>query len=407
DTVMDKITDDILELIAAYTTGEIGADEFRTLTSWIEESEENRRAFKSYLYAYKTWQKAGFEDNLDKGASWDRLISRLEKPFEPVQVHKQPVDHPGKPRFISRYIKYAAVAVILLLLSIGFIFKESIFNGSSVKDTEMVTPITSGGNKAVLTLEDGEDIVLEEGRPYTTGKAKSNGKRLVYREGASVSEAETVYNYLTVPRGGQFYVQLSDSTGIWLNSETRIKYPVSFAEGRPREVELVYGEAYFEVSPAARHDDTPFRVHTREQVVEVLGTEFNIKGYREEGRVLTTLVAGKVSVSNGALTRTIFPGQQSVVEDGKETLEVTAANVTNEIAWKHGEFRFEDMRLEAMLRILSRWYDLEVKFDDAGKRDMIFSGVLKRSESVTVLLEKIERVGGVSFQIKDGTLIIK
>ncbi|MGS2764379.1 FecR family protein [Sinomicrobium sp. M5D2P9] len=405
---MDKITDDILELIAAYTTGEIGADEFWTLTSWIEESEENRRAFKAYRYAYKTWQKAGFEDNLDKGASWNRLISKLKRPFEPVQVHKQPVDHPGKPRFISRYIKYAAVAVILLLLSIGFVFKESIFNGFSVKNTEIVTPITPGGNKAVLTLEDGEDIVLEEGRPYTTGKAKSNGKRLAYTEGTSVSGSETVYNYLTVPRGGQFYVQLSDSTGIWLNSETRIKYPVSFTKGRPREVELVYGEAYFEVSPAARHDDTPFRVHTRKQVVEVLGTEFNIQGYREEGRVLTTLVEGKVSISNGALTRTIFPGQQSVVEDGKETLVVTAVNVTNKIAWKNGQFMFEDMRLEAMMRILSRWYDLEVKFEDTSKRDMVFSGVLNRSESVTVLLEKIERVGAVSFHLEDKkTLVIR
>lgn len=258
----------------------------------------------------------------------------------------------------------------------------------------------------VLTLEDGEDIVLEEDRPYAREKVKGNGKSLAYTGGA-VSGGEIVYNYLTVLRGGQFYVQLSDSTGIWLNSETRLKYPASFIKGCPREVELVYGEAYFEVSPAARQDDTPFRVHTREQVVEVLGTEFNIKGYREEGRVLTTLVAGRVSVSNGALTRTIFPGQQSVVEDGKETLEVTAANVTNEIAWKNGEFRFENMTLEAMLRILSRWYDLEIKFEDAGKRDMVFSGSLKRSERVTVLLEKIERVSGVSFQITDGTLIVK
>src|SRR5690606_32170905 len=157
----------------------------------------------------------------------------------------------------------------------------------------------------------------------------------------------------------------------------------------------------------SKHGNSTFKVKTRGQLVEVLGTEFNIKAYRDEERVKTTLAEGKVTVSNGTLKETITPGQQSVVEITTGALEVRNVSVSQEIAWKNGMFIFDNMSLERIMTILSRWYNIEVKFEDDTKRDIVFSGALSRSESVNILLSKIERIGCVNFELKDQTLSVK
>src|SRR5690606_21483982 len=114
-----------------------------------------------------------------------------------------------------------------------------------------------------------------------------SGDELVYDSDSKIKDTENgpIYNYLTIPRGGHFFVQLSDGTQVWLNSESKLKYPVKFQNGKTREVELVYGEAYFKVSPSTGHNGSSFHVLTKFQEVDVLGTEFNIKAYNGEDEI--------------------------------------------------------------------------------------------------------------------------
>ncbi|MBC9795823.1 FecR family protein [Sinomicrobium weinanense] len=381
-------------LIVKYITRSITVGELDQLEEYLKDP-VNDKVFKTFIELNYTLDD--LMDDYDSYEAKQKVLSAIRKEKKHERTRRRVL-----------YMKYASVAAVaLLLISLPFVFRDKTFKENTVSDTNTTAEIPPGIDKAVLTLENGRNIVLKKGGKYNTEKVKSDGESLVYTNNPPDTDKETAYNYLTVPRGGQFYVQLPDSTRVWLNSESRLRYPVRFTKGRPRKVELVYGEAYFDVSSSTKHDNMPFSVQTGEQTVEVLGTEFNIKAYRDEAQISTTLVEGKVAVGNGTSERTMSPGQQSVVRTDKGSLEINNVNVAVEVAWKNGMFMFDGMSLGNMMKILSRWYDMEVKFEDDDKKAMVFSGLLKRSEGVNELLRNIEQTGEVSFQIENRVLIIK
>src|SRR5690606_17833836 len=152
---------------------------------------------------------------------------------------------------IRKMASYAATAVVVGVLAFNFLFKAKLHeNTKDADNTETITSIKPGINKAILTLDDGLQVVLENGTNYQTQMVNSNGSEIVYAPDKEKRKSAIKYNHITIPRGGQFFVRLSDGTKVWLNSETQLKYPVLFVEGQDREVELVYGEAYFDVSPS-------------------------------------------------------------------------------------------------------------------------------------------------------------
>ena len=133
------------------------------------------------------------------------------------------------------------------------------------------TLIESHGSHAV-TLPSGETVAIH------------NGDTLIY--GSNEEIKDFVYNELNIPNGKMFTLVLSDGTKIYLNSGTRIKFPVKFPEKGRREV-LVYGEAYFDVT---KDEKRPFVVNSKEVEIKVLGTQFNISSYEDQNEVATVLV---------------------------------------------------------------------------------------------------------------------
>ena len=148
----------------------------------------------------------------------------------------------------------------------GYIFMTT-QNSTTTKETLTATNhFKKGEYKAMLTLEDGSLVLLEKDSLYNSSTLYSNGQEIIYNSNTSTVDANvTAYNYLTIPRGGQFFVKLSDDTKVWLNSESQLKYPESFVKGKERTVELIYGEAYFEVSPSTEHSGTGFKVVSKNQ----------------------------------------------------------------------------------------------------------------------------------------------
>ena len=161
------------------------------------------------------------------------------------------------------------------------------------------------------------------------------------------------YNYLTIPRGGKFFVELSDGTKVWLNSETQLKFPVQFIAGQSREVELVYGEAYFEVSHSTDHDGDSFVVNQNEQQIEVLGTAFNISAYKGDNVIYTTLVNGSVALSKADAKDILKPGQQAKNIINASRFDIYEVDVAGATAWKDGLFMFNDETLEEMMNQLA------------------------------------------------------
>lgn len=299
----------------------------------------------------------------------------------------------------------AMAASLLLLISISLIINKT--NPLKIETPQVAhKEILIGSDKATLTLEDGSVIELEKGKSYTKGNASSNGEKLVYNSNGK--SAAIANNLLTIPRGGQFFVQLADSTKVWLNSESQLKYPVAFVDGQTRQVELVYGEAYFEVSPSTKHKGSRFKVKTQEQNVEVIGTEFNIKAYRDETAIYTTLVEGVVAVSNAAKKQILTPSQQSKITEYNGSISVSEVDVYNEISWRKGLFVFKGMPLKDIARVLSRWYDVDIVFADPALGNVKFNGVLNKNQKLEDILTTIKNINFINaYEKKDNKIIIK
>ncbi|WP_051590589.1 FecR family protein [Flavobacterium daejeonense] len=312
----------------------------------------------------------------------------------------------------SRFVKYAAAAALFIgILTTAYFFKDIV----SQKQMEVTPAIVKqntnslkpGTDKATLTLSNGKQIVLVNGTSLQTQNAKCNGEALIYASNKS-STVKVVYNYLTIPRGGKFSITLSDGTRVWLNSETQLKFPVAFVEGKTRAVELVYGEAYFDVSPSTMHKGAHFKVLSRKQEVDVIGTQFNIKAYKDETNSYTTLVEGKVDVNMENGKQRLAPNQQLKLDLKTNNALVKNIDVYNEISWKEGVFSFEKITLRDMMKVLSRWYDFDFTFKNKAIENEIFDGVLRKNQSLDEILKSIKNFKIIkNYEIKDKQVILE
>ena len=185
-------------------------------------------------------------------------------------------------------------------------------------------------------------------------------------------------------------MELSDGTKVWLNSDSKIKYPVRFEGSKTRVVELLYGEAYFEVSPGTENGGAAFDVLTRNQNIRVLGTKFNVKAYNNENTVATTLVEGRVAVANGGGLKILKPNDQSLVHDGAEQIEILRVDAIREVSWVNNLFVFEEESLETIMKEISRWYNVETVFQSMEKKKLTFTAVLERNKKIEEVLELFE-----------------
>ena len=384
---------DILKIIVKFINQEANQSELEKLDFWLT-NDKNKTTFNNHVKVeYLTAVSMGKYD-LKKANASIKAKYEIEKKKKRISFIKK--------------VSFAASIVIFLGISI-FQFT----NNNSQIDNPIITSskIEKGTNKAILTLSNGDQISLEKDKKITTNKAKSNGKEIVYFKKNKTKEStkKLSYNYLTIPRGGEFFVQLADGTKVWLNSESQLKYPTEFNAGEPREIELVYGEAYFEVSPSSHHNGDEFNVITKNQIINVLGTHFNIKAYSEDKTIATTLVEGKVLVSVNGNKKTLKPNQQSKTEKGSNTIKIEEVDVSQEVAWVKRMFSFNEVSLEEMMKVLSRWYSVEVVFESHKKKGYLFTGVLERTNSIQNILKLIEATSEseIKFEIEKSKITIK
>jgi transmembrane sensor len=315
---------------------------------------------------------------------------------------------PAEAKTIRLWPRIAAAASILLFLSFGTYFllhkKNSVqpFVISRAKD------IAPGGNKAILTLANGQKIILNSvgnGLLAEQGNSainKTADGQVVYAvSGSENTASEIQYNLLTIPRGGEYQaLVLPDGSKVWLNSASSLRYPIAFT-GNERKVELT-GEAYFEV---AHNAAKPFRVTSNGQTVEVLGTHFNINAYDDEPAIKTTLLEGKVKVTATANNevRILQPGQQSALNS--RLFDVTPVETDEAVAWKNGQFMFENDNIQYIMRSISRWYNVTVEYSGAIPGDS-FGGGISRFKNVSEVLNVLQLTGKVHFEMEGRKIIV-
>lgn len=305
--------------------------------------------------------------------------------------------------YLRRLARVAAV--ITLLLGAGLLFYP--WSEKSIPVAEIQqnkTVIQPGESRAVITLANGERVEMGK---ETKELVEKNGTRLTMDGGKLVyqpndKKAALIYNTLEIPRGGEYCLTLSDGTRVWLNAQSELKYPVCFS-GEKREV-FLKGEAYFEV---VRNEQKPFEVNTSRGNIRVLGTEFNIRDYKEEMRVVTTLVNGSVAYTSVKNKMVALHPSEQLEDRGDNSLIPQKVNTALYVGWKDGKYLFKNLSLEEIMETLERWYDVTVFWQNENSRQLHFTGDLKRYDNINTLLKFIETGGDVRFEIKGKTIIVK
>lgn len=314
---------------------------------------------------------------------------RKQKSWESIHFGIQ------RSRRISRkYLWYAAASICLLIGTGLYLWKSS----SMVTKSDLIAQ----NQYIYLRKEKGKIYATTGARQITSQltngnlaqfgiKKDDNGNIMI----SPFASQATDNNVLTIESSsGQVQcVQLSDGSKIWINSNTKISFPQHFSEAS-REVQLV-GEAYFEV---AHLPGSPFLVKTDATTTEVLGTHFNISSYPNIRRTIT-LIEGKVKVFDPSGSVLLEPGQQAYFKDKK--LDKKNVDTTDILAWQEGYFKFDNIGIEELISQIQEWYDVKYVNMQARSDDR-FSGTYKRTNRLDELLQYLEQVSNLKFEIKAG-----
>lgn len=302
-------------------------------------------------------------------------------------------------------VRWSAVAASIIVC-IALIWWFRLPTRSNAKAVAAVTggDVAPGGNKAILTLANGTQIILDSrqdgriARQGSTTVLKFNGVISYSREAGRTSaegDANTLlYNTITTPRGGQYELVLPDGSRVWLNSASSLRFPTVF-KGARREVELK-GEGYFEIEKDAGR---PFAVSVNKMKVQVLGTSFNTMAYSDEQTINTTLLDGAVIVTQGDMQKKLEPGQQAALDSAGHRLSVRKVDMRQVIAWKTGLFEFDNTDLATVMRQVARWYDIEVVYRVSPDKTLL-GGSISRNLNLKEVLGLLEANGINHFKLE-------
>jgi transmembrane sensor len=295
-------------------------------------------------------------------------------------------------------IRLAAAAVLIgVIISVTF----ALMNLGKPKNTNVIgKDLPPGGNKATLITSNGERFNLTDASKGTLLKrsgvviTKNQAGQVTYSFNSS-ARIDHSQNSISTPAGGQWEVQLSDGTNVWLNSASKITFPTSFVQSENRIVTLD-GEGYFEVAKDPTH---PFIVISGNQRVEVLGTHFNINSYTNEPAIKTTLIQGRIKVTLLGNNKPVIlrPGDQATVT--VNAMRVEQVDTDEAIAWKEGYFQFNNEPIPSVMRKLARWYDVDFKADSNISTDGI-TGKVSRNKNISQVMKALEATKTVHFKLE-------
>ncbi len=381
------------DIIRKKIKGQINSTEEQAFEQWLNSSSKHHAYFEQTEMFYKK----NIEDLDSVPNTTDEFLKKLDGKSKVIQFRK--------------ILSYAAVIALPIMLAVSVLFlgdyglddQVAQVNSSITKDViqNQASLITSTGK--IYNLESGVEqaIDVEQGvkiRKYLKAGLKYDNKK-------AVKEKELVYNTLKTAKGGEYQLELADGTTVYLNCDSELRYPVNFGGGE-RRVELK-GEAFFEVTKNGQ----PFIVDANDVLVEVLGTKFNIMAYANEESVQTTLVSGKVKivVEGEDKTKSLFlkPGNQASWNKLSGDLECKDVQTELYTSWVDGYFRFENQRLEDLMRTISRWYDVKVFYQNPSLKDKRLTGKLYRFEDFSVLANMIEKISGAKVDENNKAVVIR
>lgn len=383
-------------LLQAYLGNAITQEESDELTKLVADP-SSEKLISDFMEHH--WATMKIDDKLD--IDQERVFNRILV-SKSSETNKPATKKLRLPIWLN--VKYAAS--ILLLLSVGLTIylsqKNSGTSNLSANASKMSKTAGSIDKRPFLTLSDGSIVPLDSNLATShaylgfSNFTNRNGQ-IVYHniEGSSSLKATVEMNTVTTPKGGEYQVILADGTKVWLNTASSITYPIAFNTSQRRV--KIQGEAYLEV---AKNPAVPFIVEANGTEVAVLGTHFNVSAYPDDDFIKTTLVEGAVKVSSKNTSRLLRPGEQGDITRNSGSINVSSVNVADVLAWRNGYFVFKGEDIKSIMRIISRWYDVDIVYQ-GDLKGRTFSGTLSRFGSMNEMLKTIELTEAVHFDIKE------
>jgi transmembrane sensor len=336
---------------------------------------------------------------LAESKNWQDAFARFAQQVDLPQPNRPShVKHKGWLIRLLPYRRYAAAALLCGLLGYGYTLWQQDMRQPQQVSIGVKEDVVPGGNMAILRRADGHAVSL------------SGQGELIVKEGALedglgnrlLAQAETDdWRTIEIPKKGQYKLQLSDGTQVWLNSASTLRFPMKF-ETTNRTVYLE-GEAFFEVTKNAQK---PFIVKSTAHEVKVLGTSFNLSAYPNEA-IQTSLLTGAVEVKTPSKKVNLHPGMQSAAFEGQLiSREVDVASIS---AWKDNRFVFAKEPLTSIMKKLERWYDVEFEIQPGSERLLTktFSGSLTRYSNLSETLDLFSMTESLHYTIKGRRVYLK
>jgi transmembrane sensor len=375
-------------LIGKYLSGSTDVSEAE-VKSWLNEDSKNDDLYKDLQTKEKLADVLDELERFNEEKAWSRFTSnRILK-----------VNHTS-----LKWMRIAAVLILTFVISSVMVYH---FSGKAKTERFAETGnIKPGGPKAYLAMADGSIINLTDlDQSQKKQLKKSTGFELTGNTVIVTKTAGTAKKYYTLitPKGGEYKLVLNDSTEVWLNADSKLKFPDKFSSGS-RDVELI-GEAWFKVT---KNESAPFLVRSNDIDIQVLGTEFNASAYPDDAVVTTTLINGRVTVfykSGTTGQQNLLPGDRASYNKKENTISLETVDAANFKAWKDGYFVFDNQPLSAVAKTLERWYNVQFIISGKALESARFSGQFRRYEDIGVALDIIKKTGTKVKFIKEGRVI--
>lgn len=376
---MDK--NRLAELELKWLNGSISDDEAKEYATWYNSAQNDPVIIPEHIASSKEEHKT-------------RILEGLLAKLEGKNIQKlEP-----KPLWYRNKTYIGIAASILMVLGIASYW---FISDSNPPQTITVQDKTAGIEGLILSLENGETVEIDS---LADGLIASQDGIEIYKKDGSIyykgEAGKTSFNTAHTPKGRKFEIQLPDGSNVWLNAESTIKYPIEFAENE-RKVHVT-GEAYFEVS---KNPEAPFIVQTEDQIIQVLGTQFNVNSYTNENSSKTTLLEGKVKISCKGEELFLSPNQQITYDRNNERYAKSEVNAKQSISWVKGYFNFQDSDLAGIMKQIERWYNIEVEFQPGVNQSQTFSGRTSMNQNLSEVLKVLE-LSGIKTQLQNNKLTV-
>ncbi len=378
----------IIRLILGHWAGKLSEPEKKELDNWLAQSEKHRIYFQKWCDDERQNELLSKIGCYDPGEGWQQVVRKRNM------------------RRNRRWWLVAAASVAILFGGLA-VYRYSKIPVSLPLASEE-TSIYPGKRMARLITPSGETVLLDTLRQTDTQQMKlhnDQGRVVIQAACGDANGDQPVYHCLEVPRGGEFSFLLPDSTTVFLNAESRLRFPDRFVPGSERIVYLS-GEAYFDVK---RDPRSPFLVCLEHSAVKVTGTSFNVKAYPDDTNEATTLISGTVSMGIGTTEQWIVlkPGEQGYYDATRKTLLQQTVDVNYYTAWKDGVFAFYRQPLEEVMKTLGRWYLFDTHYQNEALKSILYTGKIYRHASIREVLHTFELMDELTFDIKGKEVIVR